>query len=144
MLSKSLIQFSVDGWSCVPSLLFTWGQTMVEVMKIMVTSFRRSHAGTAALSAPHPAVGHHRPTPPPETLDTHRQVWVRLLWGHCSFLLGPGAHKILFVPSKSLFPQSCVSSGSSMVASIATSSKRAYTIPKSAAPRAPAPVAGHC
>ena len=28
MLSKSLIQFSVDGWSCVPSLLFTWGQTM--------------------------------------------------------------------------------------------------------------------
>ena len=38
MLSKSLIQFSVDGWGCVPSLLFTWGQTMVEVMKIMVTS----------------------------------------------------------------------------------------------------------
>ena len=29
MLSKSLIQFSVDGWSCVPSLLFTWAQTMV-------------------------------------------------------------------------------------------------------------------
>ena len=29
MLSKSLIQFSVDGWSCVPSLLFTWGQTVV-------------------------------------------------------------------------------------------------------------------
>ena len=26
MLSKSLIQFSVDGWSCVPSLLFTQGQ----------------------------------------------------------------------------------------------------------------------
>ena len=24
MLSKSLIQFSVDGWSCVPSLLFDW------------------------------------------------------------------------------------------------------------------------
>ena len=35
MLSNSLIQFSVDGWSCVPSLLFTWGQIMVEVMKIM-------------------------------------------------------------------------------------------------------------
>ena len=28
-------------------------------------------------------------------------------WGHCSFLLGPGAHKVLFVPSKSLFLQSC-------------------------------------
>ena len=34
MLSKSLIQFSVDGWGCVPSLLFTWGQTIVQVMKI--------------------------------------------------------------------------------------------------------------
>ena len=54
MLSKSLIQFSVDGWSCGPSLLFTWGQTMVEVMKIMATSFKRSHAGTATLSAPKP------------------------------------------------------------------------------------------
>ena len=28
MLSKSLTQFSVDRWSCVPSLLFTWGQTI--------------------------------------------------------------------------------------------------------------------
>ena len=46
----------------------------------------------------------------PRLLDTHRQVWLSLLWGHCSFLLGPGAHKVLFVPSKSLFPQSCVSS----------------------------------
>ena len=44
-------------------------------------------------------------------LDTHGQVRVSLLWGPCSFLLGPGAHKVLFVPSKSLFPQSCVSSG---------------------------------
>ena len=43
-------------------------------------------------------------------LDTHRHIWVSLLWGHCSFLLGPGAHKVLFVPSKSLFPQSCLSS----------------------------------
>ena len=37
-------------------------------------------------------------------LDTPRKVWFSLLWGHCSFLLGPGAHKILFVPSRSLFP----------------------------------------
>ena len=45
--SKSLIHFSVDGRSCVLPLLFTWGQTMVKVMKIMVTSFKRSHACTA-------------------------------------------------------------------------------------------------
>ena len=48
-------------------------------------------------------------------LNTHGQVWVNILWGHCSFLLGPSAHKVLFVPSKSLFPQTCVSSDGSMV-----------------------------
>ena len=29
-------------------------------------------------------------------LNTHRQVWISLLWGHCSFLLSPGAHKFFF------------------------------------------------
>ena len=76
-------------------------------------------------------------------LDTHGHIGVSYLWGHCSFLLGPGAHKVLFVLSKSLFPQSCVSSGGSVVGLMATSSKMAYAIPKSAAPRAPVPVAGH-
>ena len=67
-------------------------------------------------------------------LDTQGQVWVSLLWGHCSFLLGPGVHKVLFVSSKSLISQSCVSSGSSMVGLMATSSKRAYAIPRSLHP----------
>ena len=141
--TQSLIPFSVVGWGCVASLLFTWGQTMVEVMKIMPTSFKRSHACTAALSGPNPAAGHNQPMPLP-VLDVHGQVWVSLLWGHCSFLLGPGAHKVLFVPSKSLFPQSCVSSADSMVGLMATSSERAYAIPRSTAPRAPAPAAVHC
>ena len=77
-------------------------------------------------------------------LDTHRQVWISLSWGHCSFLLSPGVHKVLFVPSKSLFLQSCVSSGGSMVRLMATSYKRAYAKPRCAAPRASAPAAGHC
>ena len=42
-------------------------------------------------------------------LDIHGQVCVSL-FSECSFLLGPGAHKVLFVPSKSLFPQCCGSS----------------------------------
>ena len=87
----------------------------MEVVKIIETSFKRSHASTATLSAPNPAAGHRQPTPPQETLDTHGQVWVSLVWGHCSFLPGRGAHKVLFVPSKSLFLQSCISSGGSMV-----------------------------
>ena len=65
--SVNLIQFSIDEWSCVPSLLFTWGQIMVKVMKIMVTSFQRSYACTATLSVPNSAAGHHWPTPPLET-----------------------------------------------------------------------------
>ena len=36
----SLIQFSAHGWSCILSLLFTWGQVMVEIMKTMVTFFK--------------------------------------------------------------------------------------------------------
>ena len=69
-------------------------------------------------------------------LDTHRQVWVRLLWGHLSFLLGPGAHRfcVCVCALQESVSQSCVSSGGSMVGLMVTSSKRAYAIPRSAAP----------
>ena len=77
---------------------------MVKVMKIMETSFKMSGAHTVPLSVPDPAADHRGLTP---SLDTHGQVWVSLFWSHCSFLLVPGAHKVLFVPSKSLFSQSC-------------------------------------
>ena len=43
-----------------------------------------------------------------------------------------------------VFSQSCVSSGGFMVGLMVTSSKRAYAIPRSVAPRTPAPVAVHC
>ena len=41
---------------------------------------------------------------------THRQVWLSLFWVYFSFLLDPAVHKVLFVPSKNLFPQSYGSS----------------------------------
>ena len=41
MFSKSLIQFSVDGWGCAPSLLFDLRPTIVEAMKIVATSLER-------------------------------------------------------------------------------------------------------
>ena len=62
------------------------------------------------------------PWPLSRSLSTHTStqdswtlthVWLSLLWGHCSFLLGPGTHTLfVFVffggwASKSLFPQSC-------------------------------------
>ena len=75
---------------------------MVEVRKIM--SFKMSSAHTSAFSAPHTAAGHHQPTPLRETPRHSQASLGSRLWGHCSFLLGPGVHKVLFVPSKSLFP----------------------------------------
>ena len=109
MLSKSLIQFSVDMWGCVPSLLFTWGLTMVEVMKIMVTSFKRSHACTATLSAPILQQAttdlrlHWR------LLDTPRQVWVSLLWGHAPFSWILVQARFCLCPSRVYFPVLCKS-----------------------------------
>ena len=117
---------------------------MVEVMKIMVTSFKRSHAQTLHSVPPTLQQATSDPCLHQRLLDTHRQDWVSLLWGHCSFLLGPGAQKVLFVPSKSLFPQYCVTSGGSMAGLMATSSNSAYVIPRSTAPRAPVPAAVHC
>ena len=102
---------------------------MVEVMKIMVTSFKRSH--------PNPAAGHPWPTPPLETPGHSRASLGQSLGDLCSFFLGPEAHKVLFIPFKSLFPQSSVSAGSAMVGLMVTSSKRAYAISWSTAPRAP-------
>ena len=113
-----------------------WTENMVEVMRIVVTSLKRSHAGTAILSASNPAVGHHQPIPVPE-IPGHS--WASLgqsLMGSMFLYLGSWCAQVLFVPSKglfsqscvsskSLFPQSCVSSSSSLVGLMATSSKRA-------------------
>ena len=94
---------------------------MVDVMKIMVTSFEMFHAHTAALSIPTLQWATADPCLHWRLLNTHREIRASLLWGHCSFLLSHGAHKVLFVLSKSLFPESCESSGGSMVGLMATS-----------------------
>ena len=52
--------------------------------------------------------------------------------------------RVLFVPSKSLFPQSCLSSRCCMVGLMVTSYKRFYVIPRYTVPRAPDHEAGHC
>ena len=73
--------------------------------------------------------------------DTYVHVWVSILWGHCSFLLGPDVYKVLFLPSKCLFPQSCASSCGSRVRLMATSFKRSHA--GTAAYSAPNLAAGH-
>ena len=101
------------GGAVFPPCCLGWGQTMVVEVKVMATSFKRTCAHTVVFSAPDPAAGHCWLMPPLETpghsqASLAQSLMETLLF--CSFLLVPGVHKVLFVPSKSLFPQSCGSS----------------------------------
>ena len=71
---------------------------------MMVTSFKRSHAHTATLTAPNPAAGQHRPLPLLETPRHSQASLGQCLVGSVLPLLGPGSHTVLLVPSKTLFP----------------------------------------
>ena len=142
VLSKSFIQFSVDGCGCVPFLLFDLRPNSCGGNDDNSKLLQKVPCMHCCTQCSQPPAGH--PCLCWRFLDTHGQVWVNLLWGHCSFLLGSAMHKVLFVPSTSPFPQSCVSPGGCIMWLIVTSSKRAYAIPKSAASRAHAPVAVHC
>ena len=116
---------------------------MVEVMKTMVTSFKKSHACTTTLTALKPLAGHQQPRPPLETPGHSWRNLVQSLLG--SLLLSPGSWctQGSVCSFQESISQSCVSSGSSMVGLMETSSKRAYAVPKSAVPKAPVPVAVH-
>ena len=109
-VSKSLIKFSVDGQSCVLSLLFDLRPNYGGGNEDNGDLLQKAPCRPCYTQCPNPAAGYHQLMW--RLLDTYEQVWLRLFWGHCSFLL---VHKVLFVPSQSQFPQSCVSSGSSMV-----------------------------
>ena len=96
-------------------------------MKIMVSSFKKSHACTATLSAPNPAAGHHQPMPLLETPGHSQASLGQSLVG--SLLLSPRSwcRRFCLCPPRVYFPVLCKSS-SSMVGLMATSSKRAYEI----------------
>ena len=132
------------GRAVFPPCCLTWDQSVVEVMKIMATSFKRSHAGTAAFSALSPASGHHQPMLPPETPGHSWASLGQSLVG--SLPLSPGSWCTwgFICALQELISQSCVSSCGSMVGLMATFSRRAYAIPRSTAPRASAPAAVHC
>ena len=77
------------GRATFPPCCLSWEQTKMEVMKIMATSFKRSHAHNAALSAPDPAAGHHQPMPLPDT-PGHSQASLGLSFVG-SLLFSPGS-----------------------------------------------------
>ena len=70
MLSKTIIQFSVDGWGLFPPCCLTWDQTKLEVTKIMATSFKR----TWSIQCP-------KWLPPPVFLPGKSHGW-RILLGY--------------------------------------------------------------
>ena len=119
---------------------------MVGVMKIMETSFKRSHAGTASFigSAPYPAAGHCRPTPPPETPGHSQASLGQSLVG--SLLLSPGswcAQGSVCALRESVSPVLCKFwwlyggvNGDRLQEGLCHT--------QGAAPRAPAPAVGHC
>ena len=126
MFSKSLIQFSVDGRGCVPFLLFD-----------LRPNYGGGHEDNGDLHHKFPCMHCHTQCPqhcsrPQPTHVSARDSWT-LTGTPGSVSHGVTApfscilvHKVLSVPSKSLLPQPCVSSGSSMVGLMVTSSKRAY------------------
>ena len=106
ILSKSLIQFPAGG-SLFPLCYLTWDQTMLEVYEENDDLLQNSHAHTSTLSAPTLLQVIADPHLCWILLDTHGQVWVSLLWGHCSFLLSPGVSRFCLCPPRVCLPVLC-------------------------------------
>ena len=83
MLSKSLIQFSIDGRSCVSSLRPNYGGGNEDNGNLL-----QKVPCTATFSAPDPEAGHGWPTPPPETPGHSQASLGQSLVG--PLLLSPG------------------------------------------------------
>ena len=144
MLSKSLIQFSAVGLGCVPSLLFD-----------LRPNYGGGNEDNGDLLKKIPCT--HCCIQCPQTCSrpplTHASAWDSWTLMGMSGSVSCGAPapfswvlvcaKFCLCPPRVCFPVLCkfwLLSGGLMV----ISSKRAYAIPRSAAPRAPAPVEGHC
>ena len=107
-------------------------------MKIMVSSFKRSHECPATLSVPTLS----RPSPTHGSAGGSWTLTASLAQSPVgSLLLSPGSWctRCCFALQESI-SQTCVSSGSTMLGLMVTSSKRTYAIPT---PRASVPVADH-
>ena len=100
----------------------------------METSFKRSHACAARLSAHNAAAGLHRPTPPLKTPGHSLASLGQSLVGSMLLFPWPWCTQGSVCAFQGSISQSCVSSGSSMAGLMVTSSKRACAIPQAAAP----------
>ena len=124
MLSISLIKFSVDGWSCVPSLLFTWEKIYGGGNKDNLDLPQKNPVMYCHSLCPQPC------SRPPPTHAFAGDFWTPTgkspVW---SLFLSPESWCQRFCCAlQESISQSYVSSGSSMVGLMVTSSKRTYAI----------------
>ena len=89
VLSKSLIQFSVNGWGCVSSLLSDLMPNYGGGNDDNGDLLQKVPFMHCCTQCPDPAAGHHWPTPPPETPGHSQTSLGKSLVG--SLLLSPGS-----------------------------------------------------
>ena len=81
--------FLLMGRAVFSACCLAWGQTRVGVMKVLVTSLKRTCACTIVFSAPDPTSGHSWPTP---LLETPGHAQASLAWSFVGkLLLSPGS-----------------------------------------------------
>ena len=116
MISKSLIQLSVDLQGCIPSILFDLRPNYGGGDEDHGNLLQKGLCTHGYTQCPQPC------SKPPLTHASAGDSWT-LMGKSVSVFCGVTAPfswilvdtKVLLMPSKSLFPQSCVSSGGSMV-----------------------------
>ena len=93
ILSKFSVQFSVDGWGCVPSLLFGLRPNYGELMRTVTgNSFKRTCIQCSWC--------HSRPLSTHTSLETPGRSLASLAQSLVgTLLLSPGVHRVLFVCS---------------------------------------------
>ena len=84
------------GWAVFPPHCLAWGQTVVGLLVVMVTSFKKTYAHTVLFSGSDPTAGHCQPMLLPETPGPSHASLVQSLMG--TLLLSPG----FWCPSKSV------------------------------------------
>ena len=141
MLRKSLIQFSVDGQACVPSLLFDLRPNYGGGDEDNGNLLEKVPCRHCCIQCPQPS------SRPLLTHASARDSWTLMdVSGSVScgvtapFFWDLVCTRFCLCPPRICFPQSCISSGGSVVGLMVTSSKRAYAIPRSTAPVTPAAV----
>ena len=131
VLSKSLIQFSVEGRGCIPSQLFDLRPNYGGGNEDNGDLLQEVSCSHCCIQCPQPCS---RLSPPHAST---RDSWT-LTGKSGSVSCGVTAPfslvlvhtRFCLCPPRVCFPQSCVSSGGCMVGLMATSSKRAYAIPR--------------